>query len=158
MDGIDSYAGNWRPGAVRISKSRHDPPHASTVATHVEELCDYINANWTRVPPVELSAYALWRICWIHPFTDGNGRTARAVSYLVLCAALKTKLPGGKTVPELISKNKTPYYEALEAADDALEADKTLENGEVSHVNALSEYIGKLLAKQLYEMHQKATT
>lgn len=152
MDGLDSYAGNWRPGAVHISQSRHEPPHASTVATHIEELCDYVNDNQKSIPPVELSAYVLWKICWIHPFTDGNGRTARAVSYLTLCAALGTKLPGGETIPEFISQNKTPYYEALEAADAAFE------KKEDDFVKTLSNYIGKLLAKQLYEMHQKATT
>jgi len=153
MDGIDSYAENWRPGSVKITKSRHKPPHASTVAVHIEEMCDYINSSWDDVSPVELAAYTLWRICWIHPFTDGNGRTARAVSYLVLCAALKTKLPGRETVPEFISNNKTPYYEALEAADDALAEGKN----EAGAVKILSEYISDLLAKQLLEIHQKAT-
>jgi Fic family protein len=56
---------------------------------------------------------------WIHPFVDGNGRTSRAVSYLVLCVRLGYVLPGTTTIPEQISRNKNPYYQALEAADKA---------------------------------------
>jgi hypothetical protein len=34
-----------------------------------------------QVVPTELAAYGLWRLNWIHPFVEGNGRTARAVCY-----------------------------------------------------------------------------
>jgi fido (protein-threonine AMPylation protein) len=56
-----------------------------------------------------------------HPFTDGNGRTARAASYIVLCAHLGLRLPGSNTIPDQIAADKTPYYLALEAADAAAE-------------------------------------
>jgi Fic family protein len=49
----------------------------------------------------------------------GNGRTSRAVSYLVLCIRLGTLLPGKLTIPEQIERDRGPYYKALEAADDA---------------------------------------
>jgi Fic family protein len=54
---------------------------------------------------------------WIHPFVDGNGRTARAISYVILCVRLGYRLPGTQTIPEQIARNKSPYYTALEAAD-----------------------------------------
>lgn len=59
----------------------------------------------------------MWRLNWIHPFDDGNGRTARAASYLVLCAKLRNRLPGEPTIPDLIADNKKPYYNALEGCD-----------------------------------------
>jgi Fic family protein len=59
----------------------------------------------------------MWRLNWIHPFTDGNGRTSRAVAYFVLCAKVGYRLPGHSTVPEQIAANKAPYYQALEKAD-----------------------------------------
>jgi len=150
LDGMDAYAGLWRPGAVKIGKSAHEPPHASRVASLIEEMCDYVNENWKNVDPVDLSAYVLWRLCWIHPFTDGNGRTARAVSYLVLCVATGILLPGDNTIPEQISENKIPYYEALEAADKA-----DIENGKID-VSVLAEHLHSLLANQLLSIHNKA--
>jgi len=38
-----------------------------------------IHENWTIVDhPTTLAAFALWNLNWIHPFIEGNGRTARA--------------------------------------------------------------------------------
>ncbi|MGH7063034.1 MAG: Fic family protein [Stellaceae bacterium] len=68
---------------------------------------------------MHLAAYVMWRINWIHPFDDGNGRTARAASYLALCVKVRNRLPGKPTIPDLIAGNKNPYYRALEAADAA---------------------------------------
>jgi Fic/DOC family len=63
-------------------------------------MCDYVNENWEGSSPVHLSAYVLWKLNWIHPFTDGNGRTARAISYLLLCLRLGYRLPGTNTIPK----------------------------------------------------------
>ncbi len=119
LEGISSFAGVFRPGGIEIKGSKHQPPGAHLVPELVEELCDYVNEHWAKVPPLHLAAYTLWRMNWIHPFVDGNGRTSRAVSYLVLCVRLGYVLPGTTTIPEQISKNKDPYYKALEAADTA---------------------------------------
>jgi Fic family protein len=74
--------------------------------------------------PLHLASYVMWRLNWIHPFTDGNGRTSRAVSYLVLCIRLRALLPGKLTIPEQIEQDKTPYYRALEAAERCVERRK----------------------------------
>ena len=116
LEGISSFAGVWRPTGIEIAGSRHVPPPAHLVPELIESMCDYVNENWKR-SAIHLSAYCLWRMNWIHPFVDGNGRTARVTSYLVLCVRLGYRLPGTRTIPEQISKNKSPYYTALEAAD-----------------------------------------
>jgi Fic family protein len=121
LEDVNRFAGTFRNTNVTISGSHHQPPPASKVPELVEDFCDYINANWQIKSAMHLSAYALWRINWIHPFADGNGRTARIVSYVVLSAKLGLRLPGAATIPEQIAAQKTPYYEALEAADRALE-------------------------------------
>jgi len=79
---------------------------------------------------------------WIHPFVDGNGRTSRAVSYLVLCVRLGYVLPGTQTIPEQISRNKDPYYKALEAADKANAAGKI-------DITEMEKLLESLLAAQL---------
>ncbi len=118
LNGLDSRAGAFRQKSVEIGKSKHTPPAAHLVGNLVDELCDWVNDNWNEAP-IKLCAYAMWRLNWIHPFSDGNGRTSRAVAYLVLCAKFGDRFPGRTTIPEQIAKDKTPYYDALEKADEA---------------------------------------
>lgn len=143
LKGLSAYAGVFRPAGVDIGGSVHKPVEAYLVPTRVEEMCDYVTDNWPK-PAIHLMAYVLWRLNWIHPFTDGNGRTARAVAYLVLCTRLGYRLPGTKTIPELIAADKDPYYLALEAAD-------------AGDLTALEKLLSALLATQLVDVHRAAT-
>lgn len=127
MNGLSDYAGTYRITNVKIGGSKHQPPAPHLVPGLMEELCDYVNDNWGGQSAIELCSYVMWRLNWIHPFEDGNGRTSRAVSYLVLCTKLGYRLPGVKTVPEQIAENKKPYYDALEAADEVLRRDNKLD-------------------------------
>ena len=154
IDGLDVFAGNWRPGPVEISDSKHAPPEACTVPSYVEELCDYINDNWNTSKALHLAAMTMWRLNWIHPFTDGNGRTARAASYLVLCAHQARLLPGTPTIPEQIVAARAPYYEALEKADDAYV--KNGANLASSVVSEAENMMGTMLARQLAEAFREA--
>jgi Fic family protein len=143
-------AGFFRDGPVRIGDGTgHQPPDYTEVPGLVSSLCGYLDANWI-APPIHLASYVMWRMNWIHPFYGGNGRTARAVSYLVLSARLGFVLPGTKTVPELIVENRDPYYGALRRADEAW-ANGMLE------ISAMEELMASLLAKQLVAIHQQAT-
>ncbi len=111
-------------------------------------MCEYINDNWSK-SAVHLAAYVLWKMNWIHPFADGNGRTARAVSYVVLSVKLDSLLPGTPTIPEQIASNKNPYYKALE------EADKAWTEGKID-VSALEGLLGDMLAQQLLNAAKEA--
>jgi Fic family protein len=53
------------------------------------------------------------------PDGDGNGRTARALAYAMLCIAFGRVVPGSLTIDEQISTNPYPYWDALAAADAA---------------------------------------
>jgi Fic family protein len=149
IDGLDAFAGNWRPGSVEISGSKHQPPGAHLVPELVEQMCDYINDNWDK-RATHLAAYAMGRMNWIHAFTDGNGRTARATSYLVLSMRLKMKIPGTPTIPEMIIDNREPYYAALEQAD--LSADQG-----APELTAMEDLLESLLAKQLLTVVSEAS-
>jgi len=91
-----------------------------------------------------LPAYALSRLNWIHPFVEGNGRTARAAGYYLICLKQGRLLPGKKIVPERIRENRGPYYSALRAADQAWSEGNY-------DVSALSTYLSGLLKAQLSE-------
>jgi Fic family protein len=149
LEGISAYAGNFRPAGVEIEGSRHEPPGAHLVPEKIEEMCDYVNENFAKKTAIHLAAYIMWRLNWIHPFADGNGRTSRTLSYLVMCIHLRERLPGTNTIPEQIVKNRVPYFEALDAADAAAKDGKV----DVSKMEALLE---SLLAAQLYKVVARA--
>ena len=149
LDGISSYAGNFRPAGIEIGGSKHTPPGAHQVPELVEDLCEYVNSNWNDQSALHLAAYTLWRLNWIHPFTDGNGRTARATSYLVLCLKIGHPLYGANSVPAQIAQDKSPYYQALELADEA-DRERRLD------VSAIEELISGHLARQLLQVFKGA--
>lgn len=149
LDGLSPYAGNFRPGGVSIGKSKHTPPAAHLVPGLIEEMCDHVLDRFAEDSALHLCAYTMWRLNWIHPFTDGNGRTSRALAYYVLCAKVGYPLPGHKTVPEQIVADKPPYYAALEAADAEDLAGKL-------DLSALETLLGAQLAEQLLSAYQDA--
>lgn len=142
-------AGAFRIGRVVISNSAHAPPNPADVPALVEDFCDYINQNFERLSAVHLAAYALWRLNWIHPFSDGNGRTSRIVSYILLCARLRCRLPGAMTIPEQIASGKTPYYAALE------DGDRAFRDGRID-VSSMEAILSSCLAQQLVVLHDAA--
>lgn len=149
LAGISSYAGNFRPAGVEIEGSKHQPPGAHLVPELVEELCDYVNDNWAEKSAIHLAAYVMWRLNWIHPFADGNGRTSRVTSYVVLCIRLGSDLPGLPTIPDQITNNRHPYFEALDAADEAWRAGRI-------DLSQMEELVSAMLAKQLHGAYTQA--
>lgn len=150
LDGISSFAGNYRPAGIEIEGSSHQPVGAHLVPEYIEDMCDYVNDNWGQKSAIHLSAYVMWRLNWIHPFDDGNGRTSRSASYLVLCVCAGFQLPGSNTIPEQISINKKPYYNALEIADAHHKKDGSIDLSE------LENYLSSLLANQLVGVFNSA--
>lgn len=151
LEGIHLFAGAFRNTPVSIGGSRHTPVDAFMVPDEMHDLCDYVNNSWATRSAIHLSAYVLWRMNWIHPFPDGNGRTARATSYVVLSIKLDSLLPGSPTIPDQIAANKNPYYEALEAADMAWKQHRKVD------VTGLERIIDAMLAKQLVNAAQEAS-
>jgi Fic family protein len=150
LEGLHLLAGTWRNTPVSIGGSGHQPPHEAFVSEEIELLCDYVNDNWNDKSAVHLCAYVLWKLNWIHPFSDGNGRTARAVAYVVLSIKLDSLLPGSPTIPEQIAGDKAPYYAALEAADRHLK-----DEGKID-VADLEKMLESMLAKQLLSAAEEA--
>lgn len=123
IDGVMRSAGRYRNKQVLVGN--HVPPESKYVPGLVDDMVDYVNEN-IDADPIHIAAYLLWRLNWIHPFVDGNGRTTRMISYIFLCIRLGVDLPGENTIPEQIAATKhthggrAPYYEGLRAADAAL--------------------------------------
>jgi Fic family protein len=150
LNGLNPMAGTFRNASVGIHGSKHTPPREHLVPHLIEEMCDWLERNWADSSALRLCAYVMWRLNWIHPFSDGNGRTSRAVAYLVLCARAGFNLPGRKTIPEQIAENRTPYYEALEKLDEMTD----YENPNLEPMVGLLE---ACLAEQLKSAFEAAT-
>jgi len=138
---IAQFGGRYREEPIYVGN--HRPPHFREVPGHMDRFFSVVHENWAIIDhPTMLPAYALWRLNWIHPFVEGNGRTARAACYYLICMKQGRLLGGRKMVPERIRENRQPYYEALQAADCAWE------EGDFN-VSQLAEYLSGLLKAQL---------
>jgi Fic family protein len=140
---ISQFGGRFREEPVYLRD--HKPPHFQQVSLLMDQFICTVHENWFNWSATELAAYVLWRLNWIHPFIEGNGRTARAACYYMICAK-SGGLPGGAIIiPERIRRERGPYYEALS------EADKAWENGELL-LPKMETYLARLLDEQVRDM------
>jgi Fic family protein len=138
---IAQFGGRFREEPILVGN--HIPPHFEKVPDLMDRFFSLIHENWTILEhPTLLAGYALWRLNWIHPFVEGNGRTARAACYYLICLKHGKLLPGRKIVPERIRENREPYYAGLRAADRAWE------EGNLD-VSEIAKYLQGLLLGQL---------
>jgi len=109
LKGIDdAHAGHYRNVPVRISGSSVVLPNPVKVPELMHEFCDWL-AEGSDFHPVEFAAEAHYRLVSIHPFVDGNGRTARLLMNMIL---MKNGYP-----PAIIRKrDRLAYISALEKA------------------------------------------
>jgi Fic family protein len=143
VSNIAQFGGRFREQPIYVGD--HIPPHFDHVPDLVDQFISVVHENWDIIDhPTTLPAYALWRLNWIHPFIEGNGRTARAACYYLICLKQKMLLPGKKTVPERIREDREPYYDALQ------EADRHWADGQFN-VDALAGYLAELLEAQLLD-------
>lgn len=112
---LHTNAGEFRPCEVTVGT--HTPPPFYLVQALMDDFVNTVNRAWDSTDPIALAAFVLWRLNNIHPFINGNGRTARVACYFVLCLKLEKLLPGTKMLPELINRNHEEYEGALRAAD-----------------------------------------
>ena len=101
-------------------------------------------ALWDSGDAIDVASFVLWRLTWIHPFRDGNGRTAIALSYACLCLKLGALLPGKKTMIDGIMADLAGYRNALRVADRGLAGP----SGEPD-LSALKAYLDDLLLRQM---------
>ena len=141
VSNIAQFGGRFREEPIYVGN--HIPPHFDHVSDLMDRCLSVVHENWDVIDnPMTLPAYILWRMNWIHPFVEGNGRTARAACYYLICMKFGALLPGKTIVPERIRANREPYYAALQAADRAWA------EGHFD-VSVLTEYLTGLVKAQL---------
>ncbi|MCH7403739.1 Fic family protein [Belliella kenyensis] len=111
--------GQYRTGEMQIvsgakgkEKVHFEAVKASLVKTEMDKLLDWINNNHMLDPVLKASIAHLWFII-IHPFDDGNGRIARAISDLLLARA-EGSAERFYSMSNQILKERNRYYEVLQ--------------------------------------------
>ena len=102
----DANAGRYRNKAVRISGSSVVLPHPLRVPNLMAEFVHWLG-NSRGFHPVDLAAEAHYRLLSIHPFTDGNGRTARLLMNMIL-------LMTGYPAAIIRKRDRLAYIDSLE--------------------------------------------
>lgn len=106
----EDFAGRYRNGIVRIVGANFVPPNPLKVPTLIGELVEWNKQATANKNIIERVSYLHHRFVWIHPFFDGNGRTARLLMNLEL---MRQGYP-----PAIILKNdRQKYYAALNNAN-----------------------------------------
>ena len=110
VKGIDDQnAGRYRDQKVLISGVEHTPPEPIAVPGEMKNFMDWYHKEGVKLHPVEQAAMVHGIFVKIHPFIDGNGRTARLLMNFEL---MKEGFP-----PTIIrNENRASYYTALDHA------------------------------------------
>jgi fido (protein-threonine AMPylation protein) len=87
LDGISDDAGEYRVEAVKLSGMDFEPPPAVAVPPHMERLARELREGPGAKSTVHFAAEAHAKVTSIHPFADGNGRTARLLVNAILIDA-----------------------------------------------------------------------
>lgn len=85
----EEYEGQFREGDMYIHDNSsgevlHTAPDPDDAIEMLEDLCEFANADHSFVHPIIKASILHFSIGYIHPFQDGNGRTARAIFYWYL--------------------------------------------------------------------------
>jgi cell filamentation protein, protein adenylyltransferase len=118
----DTTPGEFRRHSVGVAGYRGAP--AEDCPYLMARLCDWLNGPDFRPSDRELAfAFAVLKavmahlyIAWIHPFGDGNGRTARLAEFQWLVQSGMVPLPAGHLFSNHYNKTRSRYYRELDRA------------------------------------------
>ena len=104
------WAGRYRNANVIIGGAKHTPPDALQAPQKMRDLISWLNLQKGKTNIVELAALLHHKLVHIHPFFDGNGRTARLTMNLLLMQA-------GYPLVIIMKNDRKKYYDVLDKAD-----------------------------------------
>ena len=110
-------AGKYRTGNEGVfagDKCIFICPPPQQVPYLMSELFDWLNREKKNIDPLILSSIFHYEFVFIHPFQDGNGRTARFWQNAIL--SKYDKIFEVVTIENMIEKNQQEYYDAIAKA------------------------------------------
>jgi len=112
MRGIDDQnAGKYRTGQVRVAGATFLPPPAQKIPSIIKELLQTLSQNPDELRPIEQAAFFHHKFVYVHPFIDGNGRTARLLMNITL-------MKNGYPFTVLLKVDRPKYLRTLSEADN----------------------------------------
>jgi len=104
------WAGKYRNSNVIIVGAEHKPPDAISVPYQMAKLIKWWQDHQKKLDAIELAAIIHHKLVYIHPFFDGNGRTARLIMNLIL-------MQRGYPLVVILKNDRKKYYKVLSEAD-----------------------------------------
>lgn len=145
-----SPGGEFRSHGVRIGRSR-GAPHVD-VPYLTNRLCEWLYRELDGLAKLGNLAQGILQallahlhIAWIHPFADGNGRTARAVELHILLASGVPDI-AAHLLSNYYHRTRQRYYEAL---------DRSRKEGALAFLRYALEGFGIMLREQLEEIERQ---
>ncbi|MCL4366651.1 Fic family protein [Patescibacteria group bacterium] len=124
----EDHAGKFRDKQVVLKNSQtgqvsYTPPPAAEVPYLVEDLLSWINGEDSKdLHPVLKAGIIHYELSRIHPFTDGNGRAARAIATLVMFLE-GYDIRKFFSLEEYFDNSPMDYYVTLQAVSNQLVMD-----------------------------------
>ncbi|WP_368566266.1 Fic family protein [Pseudoxanthomonas sp. UTMC 1351] len=115
----DKTPGAYRSQGVQIRGASHLPPEATLVPDYMQELIGFVNHPDPSKYDLMKVALAHHRFGWVHPFTNGNGRVVRLLTYAMLLKyGFNVGAVGRVLNPTAVFCNdRERYYQMLALAD-----------------------------------------
>lgn len=110
QDTDKEWAGRYRNSSVIIGGADHKPPEAIEVPELVHDLVNWARKKGNNLHPVEFASVLHHKLAAIHPFFDGNGRTARLLMNVILMQA-------GYPLAIILKNDRKKYYDVLSKSD-----------------------------------------
>ena len=113
---VTKHPGRWRPRSIYVRREPdnaivYEAPSADLVPSLMAELMTALNAT-SPLPVMVRAALAHLNLVMVHPFSDGNGRMARALQSFVL-AREGILDPTFSSIEEYLGRNTQAYYDTL---------------------------------------------
>ena len=117
------------------------PPH-KLVPTLMDNLFNWMNEMKDKINPLILSSIFHYEFVFIHPFSDGNGRTARLWQTVILSHWKKVfnYLP----IESMIKENQEEYYKTIQNCNNAGESTEFIE----FMLKIINKTVDEMLVKQ----------
>lgn len=149
-DGI--RGGEVRSFSVLVGSVYRGAP-AGECAALLQRLCDWLRSDAFAAPEGMETSMAFIKavvahiyLAWIHPFGDGNGRTARLVELFILLSA-HVPVPAAHLLSNHYNKTREAYYERLAGLSRPV-------NGRIPSLDSFLEYAFQGLVDGLQEQLQ----
>lgn len=146
---------------VSITAGSYVGPPAQDVPYLVDRLCSWLNDDWLRAldrddtsPEIRFfgsffaATLAHLYIAWIHPFGDGNGRTARLVECALLAHSGVVPWVCSNLLSDHYNKTRSKYYQRLDEARRDGGVEKFICYSAEGFVDMLREQIGDVQQMQ----------